>query len=101
MTLEEEKRLVLKWLGYSVGVNRYWKKEAGRVGAMSIESYHGNTDPRCWPEIWEKIDGQMIKKYIPILAEMVGGDWKCPWRIHTAPPEVCWKALIKTLKGAE
>ena len=110
MSLEEDKKLIAEFMG--------WKFDyEGRVSNPKQSSFwlcnwNPQTDRNAWPEIWDKIasDLDVLYSYLDNLDYMM--DWKALEKkypqlegkhelwfgIHTAPPEVCFKALIKTLK---
>jgi len=95
MTFEEEKELVTE-----------------KLGIVFLKSSNPLKNRNLWPEIFEKFTWVMVKKYIAELVEMakinkhpniiseIKGFDKTTirWKLHTAKPEICWKALIKTLK---
>jgi len=87
MTLEEEKKLVaekdlvIEKLGILRPFNEYY-------------GWNPQSERKWWDEIWEKMDGSIMLDYIEILRQNGG----TIINLHTAKPEVCWKALIKTLE---
>ena len=100
MTLDEEKKLVWEWLG---------KKPPKKPDSFAYAKYvvrsmtwSPHKDRNCWPEIWGKMDLDFVKKYLKNLHDIYlhkddRTQFVLEWNAHTAPPEVCWKALVKTL----
>jgi len=57
-------------------------------------TWHPQKERKWWDEIWDKMDDEVKERYMNWLLDRAYiGDWD----IHTAKPEICWKALIKTL----
>lgn len=104
MTLEEEKRMVAKWMGLDYVVRRPLHKsydckflQKNGIVVHIFDKWSPQSDRRCWDEIWERIvEEELIDKYFHNLKlnERYGDDWG----VHTATPEQCWHALIKTLE---
>ena len=72
-----------------------------------ISNWNPQTKRKWWDEIWEKMDKQanIRYNYMINLGEELGPfaiefevDIDEKYAIHTAKPEVRWKALIKTLE---
>ena len=112
MTLEEEeKKLVLNFLGYDVipldGTNighlryGYTDKNANWI---LLSEYLANEEREWWDEILdkmskqEKIWFQFLLNLEPLIDAQAEGHYKTAWLFLTAKPEPCWKALIKTLE---
>jgi len=103
--IDDEKRLVAKWMGWKItetdGTPFYFYRQSG-VGKREAD-WNPHEDPRCWPEIWERLYpqkiGSFLKVLFPLLDMPYGHDEDDKyWACLTAPPEVCWKALIKALE---
>jgi hypothetical protein len=88
MKLEEEKKLVGEKLKLTV---RWWI------------NWNPDRNRNLWPEIWEKMNQNQIALYIVNLWSLLDVDDKWDYEhtdlllVHTTPPEICWKALVKTL----
>ena len=84
MKLEDEKKLVAEWMGWNL---KYIEDRF---------DWNPQSERKWWDELFDKIWEQSLDgKYISELVKM--GNFR-KWSIHTAKPEVCWKALIKTLE---
>jgi len=113
MTLEEEKELVAeKLMGWKI---IYLDSptpciDKGKTGSRThLARWNPQSERKWWDEIWDKMDAKMFEEYFEILGEMILHAKKknTPKHIlediilrgfHTAKPEVCWEALIKTLE---
>jgi len=103
MTLEQEKKLVTEKLNIkmqSVMVPEFGKEM--KWEEMPIEYWNPNKERKWWDEIWEKMNLSQRGTYLNNLKHLENAkesmlDWD-DWIIHIAKPEVCWKALILTLK---
>ena len=118
MTLEEEKKpmnyheekiFVLKKLGYHCpnfsSSTTWWMPHEGEFDRhVAIDSYKWNPkfDRRCWDEIWGRMDEDIACRYIYNIRHFVqrpqGAACQKNMDIHKVKPEICWKALIKTIK---
>jgi len=110
MNLEEEKMMVLFWLGYkSTGLKKVvhlWGKPGKDIININLYNPQDNkTGRKWWDEIWEKIgeNEQLTNSYIFNLQKSIAGFdsnfmEQYMWIIHTAKPDICWKALIKTIR---
>ncbi len=103
MTLIEEKKLVAeKLMGWSfIGlfIFKYPKKSDKQKNHPAISSWNPQLERKWWDEIWEREGFPTGKYYDNLLALKPAPREKHIW-LHTAKPEVCWKALIKTLEGS-
>jgi len=101
MKLEEEKKLVAEKLGFmSVGPGGMPKIYTNKQ-LYNLEEWKPSGERKWWDEIWEKMPYEMTVKYLEnILIPEQGLDdtFEESWFTHTAKPETCWKALIKTLQ---
>jgi hypothetical protein len=99
--MEEEKKLVAEWMGWEISPlqkNVYFKRGIG----YNFDDWNPHQDRNCWPEIWDKLASIDIylEKYLDEMdlqftnSKYLHGD---KWDYHTASPEICWKALVKTL----
>lgn len=98
MNLEEEKKLVAEKLNISFMITP--------IIRAPIEEWNPQSERKWWDEIWDKMDKKTMKKYLNTIFDIHAGPseqenpdhtgvlFKC---FHTAKPETCWKALIKTL----
>ena len=97
-SLEDEKRLVAtRLMGWEYEPEDY----NGVVEfSSSVEDWNPQDNERAtneeWQEIWDKMDEFQWGEYIEQLSEFQTkpGKWKF---LHTAKPEICWAALIKTI----
>jgi hypothetical protein len=92
MVQADELKLVNKKLGLSLPLySKPWKNR------------------NVWDEIWEKTGSLIANQYFANVLIELGcfvDNLGCPvnigyveaYQAHTAKPEICWKALIKTLK---
>lgn len=110
MTLEDEKKLVAEKLGFMLGKALTGHTNIGTklfLDFILLAAWNPQTQIQWWPEIWDKMDEKTFSQYSVEVDKIIGfpvikangnvlswGSWK---RIHTAKPEICWKALIKTL----
>jgi len=109
MKIEEEKKLVAeKLMGWEVHVihsehHKIYATNPNRVFEDS-QFWKPESDRNCWDEIWEKMDdgnnGEFIDNFTNNIEEvfprsLLMGDWD----YLTVKPELCWKALIKTLEA--
>jgi len=109
MNLEDEKKRVAEWMGWEIRLD---DEHLGAFSNMKQEfiDFYKNWKPQSerkwWDEIWERLSvydldyvyTDNVQKFAH-AQETRGLATK--WYIHTAKPEVCWKALLKTLKEAE
>jgi len=114
MSLEEDKKLIAEFMGWTLITEDYFGSDRVEIVEKEIymQGWNPQTDRNAWPEIWDKIasDLDVLYLYLDNLDYMM--DWKALEKkypqlegkhevwfgIHTAPPEVCFKALIKTIK---
>ncbi len=109
MKLEEEKKLVAKWLGgeyvvaQSLFTDAYYEAKDGKLTwGWNPEGCRGP-----WDEIWEKLEDEGIEmdyhtNIASLCPEMNKPDFAVhivSWFLHTAKPETCWKALLETLEN--
>jgi len=116
--IEKEKKLVIeKLLTHWKWLLDTWQEDGGEIAELKIgrgrgtsqidvKNWNPQSERKWWPEIWEKMDAVMIYKYKGemegIWENLYGNSIPSPfWFYHTAKPEVCWKALIKTLGNIE
>jgi len=103
MNLEDEKKLVAEWMGWKCE-NKYnddWIVCPNHV--FRLYEWTPESERKWWDEIWERLSvydldyvyTDNVQKFAH-AQETRGLATK--WYIHTAKPEVCWKALLKTLK---
>lgn len=104
MTLEEQKKLVAEKFGFEVKgdlighprIHVRWNYDG--YPSFSLQ-WKPHEERKWWDEIWDKMDEFTFNKYMRILTESFGIVFRIGYReIHTAKPEIMWKALIKTLK---
>ncbi len=101
MTLLEEKKMVLKWLGKAIDLRWYWPKGYNKAASKKrIEFWNPKSDRNCWDEIWSKLrETALYAKYNGIVWRMCQTHGELDlWKLHTAKPEICWQALIKALE---
>ena len=108
MKLEDEKILVAtRLMGWEIkkgGVNSSWEwisiadKNGDVRPWLKFEKWKPNEESKWWDEIWGKMDSEIARKYLCELQFRIitVGNY---WEIHTAKPEICWKALVKTLEA--
>jgi len=110
MKLEDEKRLVatriMDWK-YIPEHDFYLKplepstwsspKREESPDTIQLGEWNPQEDRNCWDEIWDKMDIQTGLKYLKNLKQYFKDD-SVEWDYHTAKPEICWKALIRTLE---
>jgi len=119
MNLEDEKKLVAeKLMGWQVvlipdilpdGAKNYeqWVKEGSKPTHTlngRLEDWNPQSERKWWDEIWDKMGYEVFYRYLDSINEDGLFDYSGYHRdknFHTAKPEVCWKALLKTLKEAE
>ena len=94
MTLTKEKKLVAEWMGWHW--NDVWNTicttlDESPKNAMLIVLWNPQSERNCWDEIWANMTLGIADRYMSNLNGTM-------WEMHTAKPEVCWKALIKTLE---
>ncbi len=101
MTLDEEKELAAKTL---MGYPSVFEGSAGWAwfdeydyGTPTQKLWEPQKDPRCWPEIWKKLEGTDYRHIYWEKIKSFGSEWD----LHTIPPKECWKALIEVLKYVE
>ncbi len=107
MNIEEEKKLVIKFMGYTIEeeevphgygpehTESIIRNEGHKV--KRFNSWSPESERKWWDKIWDKMDDEMFEKYHMNIARLFG-----PLNIreiHTAKPSICWKALIKTLNN--
>ena len=109
MTLEEEKKLVADWMGWihvsvSPGDNFFYTSGNIIKDRILVKEWNPQSERKWWDEIWEKIDDKNLSYiYVDKIVELeyvteISGLPKW-WHIHTAKPEICWKALIKAINN--
>jgi len=104
MKIVEEKKLVAeKLMGWYIQCfgEEYATILDGKRGANKLfDNWSPQKDPRCWPEIWGKMDENQIQSYCKNI-EKSCIDIELPYakeyHFHTVPPQTRWAALIKTL----
>lgn len=106
MTLEEEKQLVLKEL--KISLTNDWDAIPAIV---AFQKWNPHESRQPWDEIWKNMPSDMFNDYIRTLLGILYNDDFPNYSIkfflvevkkaHTAPPELCWKALIRVLKRLE
>lgn len=94
--LEQEKRLVAKFMGWEAGVNH--------INGVKYSSWNPQTDRNAWPEIFLKIENSPKDFGVMSIKESFTTDlfdlgMRGGWGYLTASPEVCWQALVATLEG--
>lgn len=109
MELEDKKLIAEKLMGWEVhhdNDNDFdWYSDCGQC--IEVESaWNPHRDRNVWPEIWKKIwekglQDKYVEKVDDWFYENQPIEWQGDgqWLIHTAPPEICTKALLKVLKG--
>jgi len=114
MTPEEEKRLVLKFLGYTscdrmannaIGKeNECWvSPNDNHVLLKTYDPFSKYVQRYVWDEIWDKMDNEMWRLYLECLGLVMDTGFPVQFlfaqrMLHTAKPEVRWKALILALQ---
>jgi len=110
MKLEDEKKLVATSLmGWEVDEYNGIGISADYGVGFNFHRWNPQSERKWWDEIWEKMDGRTLGKYIDTILDIVEQKHikGCPSgayyyvELHTAKPELCWKVLLKTLKEAE
>ena len=100
MKLEEEKKLVAKFMKYQIIDRLHTKNEHGNYIADG-RPWNPESNREWWDEIWEKMDDEIWEIYSHYVSELHGesiiGNFDRYY--HTAKPEICWKALIRTLEN--
>jgi len=76
----------------------------GKTALMTVFGWNPQSERKWWDEIWEKMDRKTIIEYKSnlddlLVLENVSLSNSIEWKYHTAKPEVCWQALIKTLEA--
>ena len=96
--LEQEKKLVAEFMGWESILDSFWED--------GVRQRDPQTDRNAWPEIWDRLkDKEKMFEYFSNLGDIlkVFQGWDANDHegivVHTASPEVCFKALIKTLEG--
>ena len=98
MSIEAEKKLVAEWLEKEFKTIEELK--SGEFGVAKT-GWKPESERKWWDEIWEKMAGEQLDEYEFILSklwETTSTGYTIKMFIHTAKPEICWKALIKTLE---
>ena len=98
MELQEEKKLVAeKLMGDKL---TFYEGEFLLPTGLPLNKWNPQSERKWWDEIWEKMDDELKDKYMSNLDNIVKGNHIGPttWDTHIAKPEICWKALIKTLE---
>jgi len=120
MTLEEQKKLVaeklMEWLidEYDVAglivIDFITDKgsESDRGERINIDNWNPQSERKWWDDIWEEMDDEMFEEWITNIHSSFVNEWaendykpsepNYKRLIQTAKPDVCWKALIKTLE---
>jgi len=112
MTLLEEKKLVADWMGWEFenGLFSWLDKSGVKTRKVQDHKYwNPHRNRNCWPDIWERMDRKTIIAYKYALGDSSYVEDKVgctlrdsvEWKFHTAPPEVCWKALVSVLTKGE
>lgn len=122
MNLEDEKKLVSKWLGWKIFSysstdkrpckDNAYKKPDGTT--IWLAKWNPQSDRNCWAEIWGKMwelppENNFKIQYIRNLRKLLClvpmknslNAFTYFWRFHTSPPEICWRALVESLKGKD
>ena len=65
--------------------------------------WNPQSEHKWWDEIWENIEQakrEIKKRYMTILIALIDKNAEnvSKWKVHTAQPEICWEALVKTLE---
>lgn len=114
LTIEQQKKLVADSMGWK-WIPEYRERGYYPISArvvingteISIDKWLPEEDVRWWPTIW-KCGNEILDFNIDYIANLISllGLGNLNWdvinletlmKIHTAPPEICWEALIKTL----
>jgi len=117
MKLEDEKKLVAeKLMGWDIHDNSYrhidyeYHYHKTKPHTTQNRVFPKNWNPQSndcpfsvWDEIWDKLGYNQEFTYSDNLWKLLECDILEPsghnnMLFHTAKPEVCWKALIKTLE---
>lgn len=105
MTLIDEKKLVAEWMGWEIKKHftegwlfrkkpdEMWHHLIAPKEAPAKYQWNPHRDRNCWPQIWEKMDYDTRFNYMNNLPY----EERNYWSLHTGPPDICWKALVKTL----
>ena len=110
MTLEEEKKLVIKeffpeWEIENLRGFEEIRREDDFPGLciclIQLQHWKPNEYRIWWDEIWGKMDDDTAEIYYQELVCLLDKNNLDPsrWEIHTAKPEICWQALVKALEG--
>ena len=108
MTLLEEKKMVAEWMGWG-GFSHGFNRDVGSMVIQDVywDDWNPQSDRNAWPEIWGKLSNlewfvykQTLVNEFRKIAEEVEGIVRFDLQecMHTASPETCWKALIKTIE---
>jgi len=120
--IELEKVSVLDWLGYVIEhipedeISHYPESRSvsiipaydalfkdGKQSQYSLDGWNPHEDRNCWDEIWDALSYEQEKSYSDNLWLLLGANGMDTLHhnqmlFHTAKPELCWEALIKTLQ---
>ena len=107
MTLNKEKQFVMKEL-FGCHEHSFTKKvwinnNPEYKEHFFLPKWNPQEKREFWDRIWEAMDKKQKTDYILILRDITGSNDEhilldIFWIVHTAKPEICWKALIKLLK---
>jgi len=105
MTLEEEKKLVAeKLMGWQIGVSRnegsYFEWNKSRK--IYVADWNPQSEREWWDQIWDNMGDKLFEDYYhnklwAIQHSTPVTPTESTRLMHAAKPEICWKALIKTL----
>lgn len=104
MKLEKELRIFAGFMGWNYASGLVGTHPHRFQGKVTIgPNFDAPTERKWWSEIWDKMDFEFYVKYDKNLTRILfiavtDGFLEYNRAMHTAKPEVCWSALIKTLK---
>jgi len=97
--LEKEKRRVGDFMGWEYEDGAFSPKGQLHIILIRLDDYNPQSERKWWDEIWDRMDEKMFMKYLDNIESLFELPLFYTKDFHTAKPEVCWKALIKTLEG--
>jgi len=107
MTLEDDKRMVAEWMGWTYCPVSCGFKRKNPAAHIYISDYNPQDPKQATYAQWAEIFGRMgIIERVTYLKFLRGfksfGNPFCEnWFFHTTPPDIMWKALVTTIKDKE
>ncbi len=100
----EDKKKIIAWMGL-IWIDRLHIQDKNGDWVTDGSAFNPDTDRNVWPEIFDKIKekglhDEYLEKVDDLMSIKYPAEWITDgqWLLHTAPPEICTKALVEVIK---